>query len=66
MGRDIESRAKKPIPGSADVCLMTMTSIEQVIEHLESCGVPIEEGTVVRTALSAVSSRSISGIQMKI
>ena len=49
VGQDIEPRARKPVPGSADLCLITKTSIEQVIEHLESCGVPIEEGPVVRT-----------------
>ncbi|WP_374018947.1 VOC family protein [Paenibacillus thiaminolyticus] len=49
VGQDIEPRAKKPVPGSADVCLITKTSVEQVIEHLESCGVPIEAGPVVRT-----------------
>lgn len=49
LGQDIEPRARRPVPGSADVCLITKSSIEQVIQHLESCGVPIEEGPVIRT-----------------
>uniref|UniRef100_A0A8C5X9E6 Glyoxalase domain-containing protein 5 n=1 Tax=Malurus cyaneus samueli TaxID=2593467 RepID=A0A8C5X9E6_9PASS len=35
--------------GSADLCLITAVPLEQLLEHLEDCGVPIEEGPVART-----------------
>ena len=41
--------AAAPTPGSADLCLLTSHSIERVIEHITSCGVPVELGPVLRT-----------------
>ena len=32
--------------GSEDLCFLTETTPEEVIEHLKRCGVAIEEGTV--------------------
>ena len=32
--------------GSEDLCFLTETTPEEVIEHLKSCGVAVEEGTV--------------------
>ncbi|SFE25094.1 Catechol 2,3-dioxygenase [Paenibacillus algorifonticola] len=48
-GHEFEPKAKSPLPGSADFCLITDSPIEQVIEHLATCNVPIEEGPIVRT-----------------
>jgi catechol 2,3-dioxygenase-like lactoylglutathione lyase family enzyme len=48
-GREFEPKAKTPTPGSADLCLITLTPLGDVIKHLESCGVTIEEGPVMRT-----------------
>lgn len=41
--------ARRPTPGSADLCLITSTPIADVIEHLQRCGVTIEQGPVPRT-----------------
>jgi catechol 2,3-dioxygenase-like lactoylglutathione lyase family enzyme len=47
-GREFEPKAAKPMPGSADLCLITRTAIAQVIIHLQSRGVEIEDGPVQR------------------
>lgn len=48
-GNEFEPKARTPQPGSADLCLITEVPIVEVVEHLERCGVPIEEGPVKRT-----------------
>ncbi|USG66981.1 VOC family protein [Brevibacillus ruminantium] len=48
-GREFEPKADKPVPGSADLCLIASVPLEQVVAHLEACGVPILEGPVDRT-----------------
>jgi catechol 2,3-dioxygenase-like lactoylglutathione lyase family enzyme len=56
-GREFEPKAARPTPGSADVCLITETPIDAIIAHLQSCGVPILEGPVVRTgAMGPITS----------
>lgn len=41
--------AARPTPGSADLCLITSTPIPELMAHLKSVGVAIEEGPVSRT-----------------
>jgi catechol 2,3-dioxygenase-like lactoylglutathione lyase family enzyme len=41
--------ARHPTPGSADLCFITSWSMEKVVQHLNGCGVLIEEGPVART-----------------
>ena len=48
-GKEFEPKADRPTPGSADFCLITTTPINEVVLHLESCGVRILEGPVPRT-----------------
>ena len=48
-GSEFEPRARNPTPGSADLCLLASTSIEDVIRHLGDCGVDIIEGPVPKT-----------------
>ena len=48
-GREFEPKAHTPCPGSADLCFITNTPLDEVIRHLEHCRVPIEEGPVERT-----------------
>ena len=48
-GREFEPKADTPLPGSADLCFIADTPLDDVIRHLESCGVPIEEGPAART-----------------
>ena len=48
-GREFEPKAHAPTPGSADLCFVAATPIDQVMEHLRACGVPVLEGPVPRT-----------------
>lgn len=48
-GHEFEPKTLRPTPGSADLCLIAATSLEQVIDHLHAHGVAIEEGPVQRT-----------------
>lgn len=53
----IKPCAAKPTPGSADLCLITTSPISEVITHLKSNGVIIEEGPGTRTgALGPITS----------
>lgn len=46
---EFEPKAERPTPGSADLCFLTDTPIDQVMSHLDACGVVILEGPVQRT-----------------
>ncbi|XP_072018913.1 glyoxalase domain-containing protein 5-like [Amphiura filiformis] len=48
-GQEYEPKAKHPTPGSADLCLITESSLDAVMEHVKACGVVIEDGPVMRT-----------------
>ncbi len=48
-GHEFEPKARRPTPGSADLCLIAEGPLERVIEDLAAHGVPIEEGPVERT-----------------
>ena len=48
-GQEFEPKAKKPTPGSADLCFVTGVPLSEVIEHLRVNGVEILEGPVQRT-----------------
>ena len=48
-GKEFEPKADRPTPGSADLCFISETPLEQVIAHIRSCGVAIIEGPVKRT-----------------
>ena len=48
-GHEFEPKADKPTPGSADICLIAATLLDQVVVHLRACGVEIIEGPVKRT-----------------
>ena len=51
-GKELDPKAKRPTPGSADICLITETPMSQVLTHLLACGVPVIEGPVPRTGAS--------------
>ncbi len=42
----VEIVAEDPRPGSADLCFIAETPLEEVAAHLEACGVAIEMGPV--------------------
>ncbi len=48
-GHEFEPKAEYPTPGSADLCFLSETPLEQVIAHLRACDVAILEGPVQRT-----------------
>ncbi len=47
-GRGFEPKATTPTPGSADLCFIVSTPLEDVIAHLRECGVDVIEGPVRR------------------
>ncbi|XP_029786754.1 glyoxalase domain-containing protein 5 isoform X2 [Suricata suricatta] len=49
VGKEFEPKAAHPVPGSLDICLITDVPLEQMVQHLTACDVPIEEGPVPRT-----------------
>jgi catechol 2,3-dioxygenase-like lactoylglutathione lyase family enzyme len=53
-GGEFEPKARRPTPGSADLCFVTATPVEDVIAHLDGCGVPVEEGPVTRTGATGL------------
>jgi catechol 2,3-dioxygenase-like lactoylglutathione lyase family enzyme len=48
-GQEIAPHAARPMPGSADLCLIAATPLAQVIEHLAAQHVAIIEGPITRT-----------------
>lgn len=48
-GKEFEPKALKPTPGSGDLCFITDTPLEKVMEHLEKNNVSVLEGPVFRT-----------------
>ena len=56
-GNEYEPKAKDPTPGSGDICLISETTIKDMIAHLESEGVEIIEGPGMKTgALGPITS----------
>ena len=47
-GHEFEPKAAHPTPGSADLCFLTTTSLDTVIEYLREQKVHIEAGPVER------------------
>ena len=57
---DISPRAQNPLPGSADLCFVTDTPMEQVMAHFLSCGVTPVKGPTTKTgAISSLLSAYI-------
>jgi catechol 2,3-dioxygenase-like lactoylglutathione lyase family enzyme len=48
-GREFEPKADHATPGSADVCLISTTPLDEVVAHLAQSGVPTIEGPVPKT-----------------
>ena len=56
-GQEFEPKAARPVPGSADLCLISSDPLPAVCAELAACGVAIEEGPVARTgATGPISS----------
>lgn len=48
-GNEFEPKAFAPAPGTQDICLITQVPITEIVQHLEECGIEIEDGPVQRT-----------------
>jgi len=48
-GKEFEPKAGRPTPGSADLCFVAATPLDQVIARLDERGVEVLEGPVERT-----------------
>jgi catechol 2,3-dioxygenase-like lactoylglutathione lyase family enzyme len=48
-GHEFEPKARRPAPGSGDLCFIVDDPIEQVLAELTAAGVAVEEGPVPRT-----------------
>jgi catechol 2,3-dioxygenase-like lactoylglutathione lyase family enzyme len=48
-GREFEPKADTPTPGSADLCFLTETPVEDHAKHLAALGIAVIEGPVART-----------------
>ena len=59
VGRELEPKAGDPTPGSADLCLITLMSMDDVVDHLRRHGVAIVEGPVPRPTATGEAARSI-------
>jgi len=49
VGHEFEPKALAPTPGSGDLCLITHTPMDKVLDHLKSHGVTIEIAPSERT-----------------
>ncbi len=48
-GHEFEPKAMRPTPGSADLCFITNTPLDDVITHLRGSGIDILQGPIERT-----------------
>jgi catechol 2,3-dioxygenase-like lactoylglutathione lyase family enzyme len=48
-GKEFEPKAQHPTPGSADLCFLTSIPLQDVLIHLNACGIEIIDGPVQRT-----------------
>jgi len=46
---DYDTTASHPLPGSADICLITDIPVDDVIDHLKTCEVDIIEGPIAKS-----------------
>jgi catechol 2,3-dioxygenase-like lactoylglutathione lyase family enzyme len=60
-GKEFEPKALNATPGSGDLCLITKTPLEEVIQHMKSCNLEVLEEPVRRTgAMGAIASIYVS------
>jgi catechol 2,3-dioxygenase-like lactoylglutathione lyase family enzyme len=46
--QDIVAVARRPTPGSVDLCLLAAVPLTEDIDHLKRCNIPVEVGPVRR------------------
>jgi catechol 2,3-dioxygenase-like lactoylglutathione lyase family enzyme len=47
-GHEFEPKARRPTPGSGDICLVTAQLLDEVVAHVQACDVAVELGPVER------------------
>src|SRR3954454_16687358 len=55
-GRELEPKAARPVPCSADLCLITAIPLAEVQAHLRACGVRVEKAPVARACAAGPMS----------
>lgn len=56
-GREFEPKARRPLPGSADLCFVANRPLGEIVRHLAAQNVELEEGPVDRNgALGPIRS----------
>lgn len=53
-GAEFEPKAAAPLPGSADLCFLTQTPLDECAAHLQACAIEIIEGPVPRTGATGL------------
>ncbi|PTX57527.1 catechol 2,3-dioxygenase-like lactoylglutathione lyase family enzyme [Litoreibacter ponti] len=48
-GGEFEPHARAPAPGTADLCFLTRSSLEEWVLHLDTHGIELEDGPVTRS-----------------
>lgn len=48
-GQEFEPKAASPTPGSADLCFLTETPLDDIILHLGNYGMKVLEGPILRS-----------------
>lgn len=57
IGHEVVPHARTAQPGTLDLCLVVAVGSQNVVEHLQKCGVMIERGPVTRIgALGSITS----------
>ena len=49
LGKELEPKAHIPLPGSADLCLLTPTPRNEAMAHVKNCGADVSKGPVEKT-----------------
>lgn len=66
-GKEFEPKAEQPTAGSADLCFITDTPMQEIIQHLNYCGIEIIAGPVKRTgAIGEIVSVYIRDIDLNL
>jgi len=51
-GNELSPHAHKPIPGSADLCFVTNSTIDDIVGHLRRLQIAVEQCPVARTGVA--------------
>lgn len=54
VGSEIEPKAALPTPGSLDVCFLSNTPLDKVLEHLKTQRVAVEKGPIKRNGATGL------------